>query len=216
MSGDEPFLSRWARRKQEARAAATNAASPPQTEARGASAPAPVPPEEEPALTPEELAALPPIESITAETDLAAFMRRGVPAVLRTAALRKMWSVDPTIRDYVGDARDYGYDWNVPGGVPGFSPLDPASDVQATVERVLGDKNQDARETAPEPGEDESQAVSVQQDGGAGEETAGPVDHAERSTEPSLELGENASADKTASEAVTRVPHRRHGRARPS
>jgi hypothetical protein len=46
--------------------------------------------------------------------------------------------VDPEIRDYVGDARDYAYDWNVPGGVPGTGPLDASTDLARMVEDVFG------------------------------------------------------------------------------
>lgn len=70
-------------------------------------------------LSEEELAALPPIDSITRETDLRQFMRKGVPAALKSAALRKMWLADPAIRNHVDYAVDYAWDWNTPGGVPG-------------------------------------------------------------------------------------------------
>ena len=46
-------------------------------------------------------------------------MQKGVPEALRNAALRKMWVLDPSIRNYVGEALDYAWDWNAPGGVPG-------------------------------------------------------------------------------------------------
>ncbi len=70
-------------------------------------------------LSEEELAALPPIDSINRETDIRAFMRKGVPAALKTAALRKMWLADPAIRNHADCAVDYAWDWNTPGGVPG-------------------------------------------------------------------------------------------------
>lgn len=70
-------------------------------------------------LSEEELAALPPVDSITRETDLRQFMRKGVPAALKAAALRKMWLADPAIRNHVDYAVDYAWDWNTPGGVPG-------------------------------------------------------------------------------------------------
>ena len=119
MSGE--FLSRWSRLKEDAR----RSESGPQPDA--AEAPAGAPPREaepasvlpEPELTPEELAALPKVEEITAASDISGFLRRGVPDALRNAALRKMWTLDPAIRDFVGEARDYAYDWNTPGGVPG-------------------------------------------------------------------------------------------------
>ena len=139
MSGE--FLSRWSRLKEDAR----RSESGPQPDA--AEAPAGAPPREaepasvlpEPELTPEELAALPKVEEITAASDISGFLRRGVPDALRNAALRKMWTLDPAIRDFVGEARDYAYDWNTPGGVPGSGALDPADDVAAMVRGVFGD-----------------------------------------------------------------------------
>jgi hypothetical protein len=71
----------------------------------------------------EAIARLPSIDELTAETDLRPFLRRGVPAALKRAALRKMWTLNPAIRDYVDPARDYAWDWNTPGGVPGTGAL---------------------------------------------------------------------------------------------
>ena len=102
----EDFLSRWSRRKTEARRA-----------------PAVEPPQAERVLSEEELAALPKIDTLQVDTDITPFLRAGVPAALRNAALRKMWLLDPEIRDFVGHARDYDYDWNTPGGVPGSGAL---------------------------------------------------------------------------------------------
>jgi hypothetical protein len=90
-------------------------------------------------LSPDEIAQLPRIDELTADTDLAPFLRTGVPDALRQAALRRMWSLDPAIRDYVGDALDYAYDWNTPGGVPGSGPLLPTDDIQAVLSRMFGD-----------------------------------------------------------------------------
>lgn len=149
----ENFLSRWTRRKRAVRAAAlaeraapavSDAAPLPEPEAEGAEAdliapqtgPEARPPEPEPADDP--VLDLPSLEALTAETDLAPFLRAGVPAVLRNAALRRMWSLDPAIRDFVSEAREYAYDWNSPGGVPGLGPLLPSDDVQAMLGRLLG------------------------------------------------------------------------------
>lgn len=132
----DTFLRRWSRRKAEARHAVDEPAAPDQ-------APAPQPA----SLTDEEIAALPKIESLTAETDVTAFMRRGVPDALRKAALRRAWMVDPAIRDFVGHARDYDYDWNG-GVVPGRGPLQP-EEVAAMMRRLLGEPEPVA-EAAPD------------------------------------------------------------------
>jgi hypothetical protein len=137
-SEGKDFLSRWSRRKIEKRREKPPVAAPapvalPEPEDAHAVSGAEV------ALTPEELAALPSIEELTPDTDITVFLRKGVPEFLRNAALRRMWSLDPAIRDYVGDARDYSYDWNVPGGVPGNGPLPPDHDVEAILSQMFGD-----------------------------------------------------------------------------
>jgi hypothetical protein len=55
--------------------------------------------------------ALPPIESIGAESDIRCFLAPGVPVELTRAALRRAWVVDPRIRDFVGlseNSSDFG------------------------------------------------------------------------------------------------------------
>lgn len=133
----ETFLSRWARRKEAVRSerTATPPALPPvdATETPLASDSASPPPAEAEA----PLVELPSLEDLTAQSDLTAFLRAGVPTPLRNAALRRMWSLDPSIRDFVSEAREYAYDWNTPGGVPGLGPLLPTDDVKAMLDRVV-------------------------------------------------------------------------------
>jgi hypothetical protein len=129
----EGFLSRWSRRKDAARrgeAAPDDTPDRPAEEAR--------PDAEADALTPEEIAGLPKPEELTADSDITIFLRRGVPEALRNAALRRAWLLDPAIRDFAGHARDYDFDWNGPGGVPGGGALDP-EEVAALARRVLGE-----------------------------------------------------------------------------
>jgi hypothetical protein len=93
-------------------------------EARRPAAPPLPPPPSSPAFDP---ASLPPVESLTAGSDIHDFLRAEVPQALRRAALRRIWSLDPAIRDFVGPA-DYAWDFNAPDGVPGFAPtLDGAA-----------------------------------------------------------------------------------------
>jgi hypothetical protein len=127
----EGFLSRWSRRKDESRRAPERADA------------AQTPPPGDAALTPEEIAALPKIDELTAASDITVFLRRGVPGSLRNAALRAAWLADPAIRDFVGHARDYSYDWNTPGGAPGHGALDASDDIVAMVRRILGDPTAD-------------------------------------------------------------------------
>jgi hypothetical protein len=142
MSGESNFLSRWSRLKREAEAKPPAPSdTSPLSGASDSDAPAKAIEDGLPALpelTPEELAALPRLEDITPEMDLSLFMRSGVPASLRNAALRRMWALDPAIRDRVGDALEYAYDWNIPGNVPGSGPLLPIDDVAAMLRSIAG------------------------------------------------------------------------------
>lgn len=141
MSGEDNFLARWSQRKREAKRAeleheaepvaedvVTDADSVPQTGAP------PVAKAEEPF----DLESLPKLDDLTATTDIRAFLQKGVPEDLRNAALRKVWALDPAIRDYVSPALEYAYNWNVPGGVPGNGELAPGTDVARMVAQVFG------------------------------------------------------------------------------
>jgi Protein of unknown function (DUF3306) len=65
---------------------------------------------------------LPPIESIGAESDIRPFLASGVPEDLTRAALRRAWSADPAIRDFIGLSEN-SWDFNGPDDVPGFGSL---------------------------------------------------------------------------------------------
>lgn len=151
--GSEGFLSRWARRKRESGEAARADRAPDETSFEQTSAqPAARSDVEMPALTPEppsvDLSALPPIESITAATDIRPFLAPGVPAELTRAALRRAWVADPQIRDFIGIAENQ-WDFNDPEGIPGFGALGPL-DVRRLVATMLGGSEEAA--AAPSPG----------------------------------------------------------------
>jgi hypothetical protein len=132
---DEEFLARWSRRKREAKAT-VEAQSP--TEPAEAPNPAPSGTAENPADVEVDLSSLPPIESITGATDITAFLRKGIPAELSRAALRRAWASDPAIRDFVGLAEN-AWDFNDPNAMPGFGPLDcSAEQLEALVGRIVG------------------------------------------------------------------------------
>jgi hypothetical protein len=129
---DEQFLARWSRRKQEAKAG--HAEPAPGVAADGSFGHAPA----EPVPAESDLSNLPPIESIDAATDVAAFLRNGIPQELSRAALRRAWSSDPAIRDFVGLAEN-AWDFNDPNAMAGFGPLDySAEQVEALVSRIIG------------------------------------------------------------------------------
>ncbi|WP_019905153.1 DUF3306 domain-containing protein [Methylobacterium sp. 77] len=146
MSGGD-FLSRWSKRKRALVREAPPASLPTETEA----APLLEELDEAGSLPPEELAKLPSLDSLTAQTDLAQFLRAGVPMMMRKAALRRMWSLDTNIRDYVSEAREYAYDWNVVGGVPGNGPLLPTDDIKAMLRDIFDGTPVAEPEAATEP-----------------------------------------------------------------
>ena len=113
MSERDNLLLRWARLKQAAKAAE-------QTDAASAHSDATVgPPATE---IPFDPTSLPSVESIAADTDIIAFLRAEVPAELTRAALRRAWTSDPAIRDFIGIAENQ-WDFNDPNSIPGFGPL---------------------------------------------------------------------------------------------
>ena len=133
---EEEFLSRWSRRKREARVGDAEQ-EPAHPDAVSSPAPSAAPPAEQ-AVTEIDPASLPPIESIEAVTDITAFLRKGVPEELSRAALRRAWSADPAIRDFVGLAEN-AWDFNDPNAVPGFGPLEcSAEQLEALVRRIIG------------------------------------------------------------------------------
>ena len=132
---DEEFLARWSRRKGEAKAAVD---APPPTEPAETPDAAPSATAENPANAEVDLANLPPVESITAATDVTAFLRHGIPPELSRAALRRAWAADPAIRDFVGLAEN-AWDFNDPHAMPGFGPLDCSEEqLGALLDRIVG------------------------------------------------------------------------------
>jgi hypothetical protein len=110
-------------------------------------------------------ASLPPIESIDAGSDVSAFLRPGVPADLTRAALRRAWVTDPAIRDFVGLAEN-AWDFNAPGGVPGFEPLRAIDDALRLAALLTGAAPAPAPETpdaATAPAADAAPVAEVAQ-----------------------------------------------------
>lgn len=145
MSGQDNFVARWSRLKRESaerekQARATDEAPdrdrPAPDSAAGARGH--VPPVDATREPPFDPATLPPIDSIVAGSDIRAFLQKGVPAELATAALRRAWATDPAIRDFIGIAENQ-WDFTDPTGVPGFGPIGATSDLRQLVAQVVGD-----------------------------------------------------------------------------
>jgi hypothetical protein len=161
MSERENFLARWSRRKleiDEKYHAADPAAEPaddrPEKDAEVArgepDTPTATATDGVGAAEPEFdlLSQLPSIESITATTDIRPFLTPGVPPELTRAALRRAWSIDPNIRDYIGLAENQ-WDFNS-GDLPGFGPLELTEELRKFVAEIVGGGPAPAAEPAPE------------------------------------------------------------------
>jgi len=163
MSEPENFIARWSRRK---RNAAEEAKAAPSTdhreEACEASDSAPVvsgaPESSETAF---DVTKLTPIETITADTDIRAFLAPGVPAELTRAALRRAWAADPKIRDFVGLSEN-AWDFNAPGGVAGFGPLEMTDQLREHMMRMVGQSIEGA--AADQSGSPEQKAQLLRPD----------------------------------------------------
>jgi hypothetical protein len=144
MSDGDGFLARWSRRKHTAARKRGPVTSPsthrdvqPQAGMAGAAT------QSELVV---DLAELPPIDAIGADSDISAFLAPGVPVTLVRAALRQAWSADPAIRDFVGLSEN-AWDFTAPAGVPGFGSL-AAEDAQRVLALLQPDPETGADETA--------------------------------------------------------------------
>ena len=216
MNDPDNFLARWSRRKRENEVGDT-AAEKPATQPDNRP---PSPPDQtKPAVQPDaagkpgafDVASLPPIESIDADTDISAFLQRGVPTALRHAALRRAWSADPAIRDYLGPTENF-WDAAGPDGIPGFGELDPGLDVKRMVAELFGETTSDK----PPAEQRDSVAAPAQRD-------ANPEKPADRSTVAGPQPQQSASQQSeigAAQKPVVEGPPsqkmaRRHGGAMP-
>lgn len=122
---EEKFVARWSRRK---RAAAREAASSPAASGSGKISQNASTELAKPAPAPNDAPSLPPVDAIDGGTDIREFLAEGVPTALARAALRRAWTSDPAIRDFVGLAEN-AWDFNGPDQLPGFGTVS-AEDVR--------------------------------------------------------------------------------------
>ncbi|MEQ9330792.1 DUF3306 domain-containing protein [Thalassobaculum sp.] len=110
------FLSRWSRRKQQARDGREEVeerSGDTPSDAAAAAGAAAAEEVDEAALSDSDLLAkyeLPDPATLTASDDVAVFMRKGVPARLRNLALRRVWRLDPVLANLDG-LNDYDDDY---------------------------------------------------------------------------------------------------------
>lgn len=191
----EKFLQRWSRRKlgqdEQSTAQAEQGEHTPTTDQLPApEAQARVPAEAED--KPFDLSDLPSIESIDANTDISGFLRPGVPAELSRAALRRAWSADPAIRDFVGLVEN-GWDFNDPQAMAGFGAISAdevariAGHILDTLPAPNAEEPSGASKTAALNDSDQSSAASV----------SGPV-------EPATGNGDSAGVESDTDESDAR------------
>jgi hypothetical protein len=149
MSETENFITRWSRRKRKAAEdaeatrssgavdAASEGAHPNEDQREAGDAPRARGGESDRPESLPDPTKLPPIETITAESDIRAFLAPGVPPELTRAALRRAWAADPKIRDFVGLA-DYDWDFNAPGAMTGFGSLEMTDELRQQIARMVG------------------------------------------------------------------------------
>jgi len=220
------FLERWSRRKLAATedgAARHEATEPASAEAKGhPDAPAHSAPTFDPA-------SLPPIESINASSDVRAFLAPGVPIELTRAALRRAWTTDPSIRDFIGIAENQ-WDFTQADGVAGFGPLDVTAELHRMVSDFHGgapagaapapDAGTAQNEQGPEKAletESSEPAATALDSVTAG--TPGADANVFRPTgedDVAMQNDNNAAMqDDSVGNAHDQLPHRKHGRALP-
>jgi hypothetical protein len=148
MSDSEHFLSRWSRLKSEEKVAPGGNSRPTEDSEDAGS---------EGLLSGADdigasfdASALPDVETIEARSDIRAFLAADVPNDLKVAALRRAWSSDPSIRDFIGLSEDLG-DFNAPEAIIGFGPVE-ADRIQGLLERIL------AQPEAPGPDRERASA----------------------------------------------------------
>jgi hypothetical protein len=172
MSEPENFIVRWSRRKREA-AQEAEATKPPDVAAEDTRMPeAPRDANHavaarssagDPPLSTFDATKLPPIETITSESDIRAFLAPGVPPELTRAALRRAWAADPKIRDFVGLA-DYDWDFVTPGAITGFGSLELTDELRREVARMVSRSlgGEDGERPAPMSAEAQAARPSVE------------------------------------------------------
>lgn len=200
MAEEQGFLGRWSARKRAVREIEAAIEAPIDRGPEEVAEPV-APVEPEPAIDPADL---PPLESIKSGLDVQAFLRRGVPKALRQAALRRLWAVDPTIRDF-REVADYDWDFNASG----YGALLPGDDPKVLAEKLFQAVRRQVAEVAPAP--QPTAAVAHRRT----DEAAPEVDQAPPPS-PSVTLAApEVDGDKAAGVASVAPRRRRHGTAAP-
>jgi len=200
------FLRRWSRRKQMAETRPRGRSAPPESADAEAGPPADAGAQAQPGLPAFDPATLPPIDSITATSDIRAFLAPGVPEELTRAALRRVWMTDPAIRDFVGLAENQ-WDFTKPDGVPGFGALELTPELRRMLARFVGEQTE-----LPPPGGEQDKPMAE-----APESLPRPVTDAAEDANPAPAKASPAlrhvdAALQTSREEAATAPAQRHSR----
>lgn len=201
MATEDGFLSRWSRLKQGAARLVPPQPSPAEREAerivaaeRAAQAAA----AEAERLAAEAreresvLARLPRLEDLRPDSDFSQFMHPLVPTSLRSAALARLWTLDAAIRGYEDPARDYAWNWNVPGGVPGGGTAPTADEIQSTLKQIFQRFETEERVGDPPVAQERPEALAQPSSEGASPRQAMP-DRGPVAATPDDPVGRDAS-----------------------
>jgi len=227
VSDTENFISRWSRLKRKTTEEEKEpGASPPQAKLEddaarkeaGAAKGSPEPARE----PPFDVTSLPPIESLTAGSDIRAFLQSGVPAEHAKAALRKAWTADPAIRDFIGLAENQ-WDFTDPTAMPGFGPLETTDDVGKLVSQAMGKLGEvaEADPTVESSGQPETASVSPEPAPPGATTPAQPLGiTARKDTQGEAETAKHKPASSApqgeeSEQAAAPLDRRTHGRALP-
>lgn len=167
---NEGFLARWSRLKQ-APAKPAKPEDAVRTEPAEAKTAAPAEGDEDEKI---DLADLPSIDSLTADSDFSAFLRKGVPEDLRQQALRKLWVCNPVVAATdVFDVYNLDY-FNMPSFPEGVKTLFRVGhgmlDALEQEKERLADAGGPVQASAPEAGTDDDSPAADSE--GKGDEAA--------------------------------------------
>lgn len=209
MADQESFLARWSRRKRDITSKESKQSKPESAEG-----------EDSPAASntsipcdvdqPFDLDRLPPLDSIGPGSDVRPFLAANVPAALKRMALRRAWSTDPAIRDFIGLSEN-AWDFNAAGGAPGFGGINEEV-VRQLAKKIVGESGADV----PMPSSTAARCDQTTQHDGAPDPTE-EVDDGSRGgavavrDQQSRDPGVNRVVQRDGADAAMQTEPRRHG-----
>jgi hypothetical protein len=184
---DDPFLTRWSRRKRTANddgetpdGAAAEDAAPEEDAALGAAAH----PDEA-----EIVAQLPDIDSLEESSDFTVFLKEGVPEALRRKALRKLWRLNPVFANLDG-LNDYDEDYTL-----ATSALTAVKTIYKVGKGMISEEDEEPKPSAAPETPDEPTPVADSEEP--------PADEESEDESPNLAEADRDTADQDTLESPT-------------